>query len=166
VARRIAVVAAVLLAVIGGGAATAAWLATGTGPAAAAAVTAQPITVVGGEHVATLYPRPAGGYPAVTPAVGTVHLTLTNPNPYPVSLTTASFGAVTTTAASGSVCPPGNVTVVTAGPVTLPAPLTLAPGATATRVPLSGVLQMLPSAPDGCQGAVSTVAVTLTGSST
>ncbi len=78
--RRFGVVALVVLLLIGGGVATASWLATGTGAASAAATTVQNLVVSTAAPTATLYPKPAGGYS--NPATGTVVATVDNPNPF------------------------------------------------------------------------------------
>lgn len=160
---RVLVVLAALGTVLGGGVAWAAWTASGTGSAGAQAVVPVTLTVTGGTPTATLYPLPGvGSYPVVTPAVGTVWFSTTNPNPYPVAFTQATFGAVTVTPAAGRTCASANVTVPVA---TRALSLTVAPGQTVTGVAVPSVLSMLTTAPDGCQGASVTVAVTLTGTS-
>ena len=131
------------------GMAYALWSAGGTGPGQAKALTAQSITVTAATATADLYP----GFTA-----GDVFFTLTNPNPYAVTMTSMTPGTVTSS--NPGTCPASNVTVAAASG------LSLAVGANATSSTLSivDVVSMAIAAPDGCQGVTFTVALTLSGS--
>lgn len=133
---------------IGGGAAFAAWSASGTGPGQARALTAQSITVSSATATADLYPGFTGG---------DVSFSLTNPNPYPVTLTAMTAGTVTSS--DPTACPASNITV---SPAT---GLSLAVGAadTASGQTIADVVSMASTAPDGCQGVTFTISLSLTG---
>jgi len=151
--KRTSVIALFLAVLVGGGVAAAAWLVSGTGTVTTQAATSTSLTVTGGTSSASLYPG------ASTAVVANV----TNPNPFPVRLTGATFGAVTVTPLAGKTCAAGNVTV--SGPVTLASPVNLAAGSSATPVTIANALTMVSTAADGCQGATFTVQVTLNGES-
>jgi hypothetical protein len=145
-------VAAVSLA-LGGGIAYAAWSASGAGSGAARALTAQGLTinaVAPGGTGASLYP----GGPA-----GWVYFSITNPNPYSISITHLSWG--TPVSADTANCPSSNISLDAGAPtsVSLPVPANGTSGA----FQVFGVLDMSHSAPDGCQGVVFNVPVTVTG---
>lgn len=133
---------------IGGGAAFATWSAGGTGPSQARALTAQSITVTSATATADLYP----GF-----SNGDVSFSLTNPNPYPVTLTAMTPGAVTSS--NPSACPATNVTVSPATGLSL----AVGAGATATDQTIADVVAMATSAPDGCQGVTFTISLSLSG---
>ena len=147
--RNKAIVAFAAITALSTGAVFALWSAGGTGPAQAKALTAQSITVTAATATADLYP----GFTA-----GDLFFTLTNPNPYAVTMTSMTAGTVTSSNAGA--CPASNVTVAAASG------LTLAVGANATSSTLSivDVVSMAAAAPDGCQGVTFTVALTLSGS--
>lgn len=158
-AGRAVVLAATVVVLLGGtGVGWAAWSASGGGTAGARAVTARASTAVPGVPDALLYPRPSAGYPTTGP--GTIAFTVDNPNPYPVTFTSVTVGAVTSGNPSG--CPAASVT---AAPSIPPFAITLPAAAPATPVTLPGVLAMDINAPTGCQGVVFTVVVTLAGTS-
>ena len=148
--RRTATVAVVLVGILGFGVAFAAWTQTGTGFGSAKAQTAQASTIVAGLATADLYPGKTGG---------NVHFTVNNPNEYAVTFTSLSAGTVTSSDEAN--CPAANVTVTTPVAVSI----TVAGGATSALQTVSGVTNMLSTAPDGCQGVDFTVALTLTGAS-
>jgi len=150
--KRTSIIVLLAVGLLGSGIAAAAWLVSGTGPAVSQAATAVNLTVTAGTPVASLYPG----------ATGAVHAHVTNPNPFPVRLTGASFGAVTTAPLSGKTCTASNVT--TSGPLTLATPINMGAGENAP-VTVPGVLQMISTAADGCQGATFTVQMTLSGES-
>ncbi len=133
------------------GVAFAAWTADGTGSANARARTAAPLTVTAVTGAADLYP----GFND-----GDLHFTLTNTNPYPVTFTAMTPGAITSS--SPSACPTSNLTVDTASGLSLP----VSAGATSGTLSIADVVNLASNAPDGCQGVTFTVAVTLTGSQT
>ncbi|GAA1885930.1 hypothetical protein [Lapillicoccus jejuensis] len=112
-------------------------------------------------------PRSVGGAPVLvvgsaslsgvlTPGVARdLTVTVTNPGPAPVTVTGLG-GSVTGTSAGG--CPTSSVTVAGA----TPAGLVVAAGASTTRT-LTGVVTLLSSAPDACQGVGVTLSVSVTG---
>jgi hypothetical protein len=134
---------------VGGGIAGALWSAGGGGSGAAQAVTAQTLTVSAATGVADLYPGFTGG---------DAFFTVTNANPYPVTFTAMTAGAVTSS--NPTSCPSSNVSVANKSG------LSLAVGANATSPTLSivDVVTMVAGAPDGCQGASFSIALTLSGS--
>ena len=131
------------------GVAFAAWTADGTGSANARARTAAPITVTAVTGTADLYP----GF-----TDGDLSFTLTNTNPYPVTFSAMTPGAITSS--SPVACPSSNLTVDTASGLSLP----VAANATSGTQSIADVVTLDSRAPDGCQGVTFTVAVTLTGS--
>ena len=159
--KRSSVIALFLVALVGGGVAAAAWLVSGTGSATSQAASAVNLTVTAGSPTASLYPKPAAGYGS--PSVGAVVALVDNPNPFPVRLTNATFGAVTATPIAGRTCAAANV--IAPAPVTLATPITLAANSVDTAVTVPGALEMLQTADNGCQGASFSVQVTLTGAS-
>lgn len=147
--RKIAVLLGTVAAVTIGGAAYALWSANGSGPAGSKALTAQLLTVAGATPTADLYPGFTGG---------DLFFTVNNPNPYAVTLTSMTPGAITSS--DPSACPTSNITVANASGLTLSVP------AASTSAPLTiqNVVTMVSGAPDGCQGIDFTVALTLAGS--
>jgi len=132
--------------------------ATGTGSGKATAVTARSITITAASCSANgdLYP----GGPAAA-----VCFTLTNPNPYKVSFSSVTYlpsnAAIVANSAS---CGASNVSIAAGAPTTLATPFTVDPGQTSGTLTLPGVIQMVSTAPDGCQGANFDVPITLNGS--
>jgi hypothetical protein len=146
--KKFAVVGLVVAALIGGSMAYALWTANGTGSGSAKALTAQQITVNASTGTADLYPGFTGGK---------VFFTLTNPNPYAVTMTNMTSGAITSSDPTN--CPASNVTVGTASGLSLAA----AANSTSAQQSISNVVSMAAGAPDGCQGVTFTVALTLSG---
>jgi hypothetical protein len=147
--KKKAVVAGVLIAaLLGGTAAYALWSASGSGSGSAKAITAQTITVTAATGTADLWP----GGPA-----GRVYFTLTNPNPYQVTMTAMTSGTVSGGAPG---CATTNVTAGNAGSLSF-----IVPGGTTTgTLSIPGVVSMDANAPDQCQGATFTIPLTFTGS--
>jgi hypothetical protein len=145
---------ATVVAVLTAGIASAVWSASGTGAGAAAAKVAQGLVVTAVTPTgsgASLYP----GGPA-----GAVSLTIQNPNPYAVTVTNVQWGTPTSTATA--ICANSNISLDPNAPtsgfnISVPANSTTA----TTQVP--GVLDLAHSAPDGCQGMIFDVPVTVTG---
>jgi hypothetical protein len=148
--RKPLAIAATAIVVLGGGTvAYGAWSSTASGSSQAKSVTAVALTVTVATGTADLYPSGSGA----------VYFTVTNTNPYGVSLTAANFGAVTSSDEVN--CPAANITVNNK------TGLSLSVGANTTSGTLSiaNAVTMALSAPDGCQGKTFTVATTLTGTS-
>lgn len=145
--RRLAVTAALAAGALSAGVAVAAWTATGTGNSQAASLTAQQLTVTARSGAADLYP----GF-----ADGDVYFTVNNTNPYPVTFTTASFGAVTSS--DTAACASTNVTLDATASVSLLVP---ANGSADHRI--ADVVTMIAAAPDGCQSKTFSIATTLGG---
>lgn len=166
--RRIGVVAGVFVLLFGGGVAVASWTATGTGQGSARAASVSGLVVTAGSPLGALYPLPADTTPATgygSGTVGSVATTVTNPNPFPVTITTATVGSVTTNPLTGRTCAGGSVLPTTGAPIPLSPPVTLAAGSGPTAVTVPGALYMVSTAENGCQGASFSVPVTVTGAS-
>jgi hypothetical protein len=136
-------------AAVAAGAAVAMWTTTGTGSGNAKALSAVSITVTAATGAADLYP----GF-----TQGDVFFTSANPNPYPVTFTSMTSGAVTSSDQTN--CPASNVTVANATGLSLLVPA----GATTQAGSIANVVTMAAGAPDGCQGVVFTIGLTLSGS--
>lgn len=146
------VVASVLVGaavVTAGGFAMALWSASGSGSGNAKALSTVSITVTAATGAADLYP----GF-----TQGDVFFTSANTNPFPVTFTSMTSGTVTSSDQTN--CPASNVTVATASGLSLLVPA----GATAQAGSIANVVSMAAAAPDGCQGVVFTIALTLSGS--
>jgi hypothetical protein len=141
-----AVFAAISLA--GGAVAFALWSANGVGTSSAKALTAQSLTVNAATASADLYP----GY-----TLGDVAFTVSNPNPYPVTITSMTPGAVTSSNPLG--CPATLVTVASTSSLSI----ALAAGATNVAQTIADVVTLSSSALDGCQGVTFTIGLTLSG---
>jgi hypothetical protein len=128
----------------------AAWSAAGTGSGSAKALTAQTITATAASGTADLYP----GGPA-----GTVYFTLSNPNPYAVTMTGVSYGTITSSDPIN--CSATNASIDAGAPSTVSFPLSAHASGVSDSIP--GVLALAHAAPDGCQGVSFTVALTLSG---
>lgn len=166
--RRVGVVLGVTLLLTGGGVAVASWTASGTGQGSARAASVTGLLVGAGSPVGALYPLPADTTPATgygSGTVGSVAATVTNPNPFPVTITSATVGSVTASPVGGRTCATGNVLPTTTAPVPLTPPVTLAANSAPTPMTVPGALYMIPTAEDGCQGATFSVSVTVTGAS-
>lgn len=127
------------------------WNANASGTAATKAVTAQALTVQAvAAPVAELFPGLLGG----------LQFTVTNPNPYGVSLTGWSLGTITSSDPTN--CPVSNVSLpVSTG--TLGTAVSVPAHGTSSAVTLPGVLQMITNAANGCQGVSFNVALSLSG---
>lgn len=157
--RKFVIVGVVSLAIlIGSVFAFAQWLGTGTGSGRARASTAVAATVnpVNCANVPTcndLYP----GY-----TQGDVYFTITNTNPYEITFTDMTPGAITVDAGHAAACPAGSITVASASGLSLVAPA----NATTAELSVNNVVTMLSTAPNGCQGASFDIVLTLTGAQT
>jgi hypothetical protein len=120
--RRTGVVAGISVLLFGGGVTVASWTATGTGQGSAQAASVSGLVVTAGSPLGALYrlqadTTPATGYGSGT--VGSVSTTVANPNPFPVTITSATVGSVTTTPQSGRTCAAGSVLPTTSAPIPL-----------------------------------------------
>jgi hypothetical protein len=143
-------VALILLAVVG--LVYAAWTSSGTGSGYAKAGTAQALTTVdvSASTTATLYPG----------SDGDVLIEISNPNPYPVRVTSVTGNGTIT--ADG-----GHPACVTTG-VSFSDQTGLAIDVAAndsTQTTLNGAASMSNASDNGCQGAVFTIPVALSGNS-
>jgi hypothetical protein len=154
--RSIMLGGATLAVLVSAGVAFALWSAQGTGSGRAQATTAVSATVTPVNCAAT--PACIDLYPGYTE--GDVYFTITNPNPYDITFTGMTAGAVTVDAAHAAGCPATSITVES--PVT---GLSLVAPADSTTGELSidDVVTMIAAAPNGCQGASFDIALTLTG---
>ncbi|WP_182526782.1 hypothetical protein [Nocardioides dongkuii] len=130
--KKITIIASFVVLLVAG-AAIAAWQITGTGSGSARAGTAGDLTVAPGSATGDLYPGSTDG---------DVFIKVTNPNSYPVKLTTATI--------AGPITPAECLVTASSDPVDLSAVPVIASGAT-VDVTLSDVLSM-GDAPDSCQG--------------
>jgi hypothetical protein len=145
---KIAGALAVGVMLLGGGIAGALWSANAGGSGQAKALTATTLTVSAATGAADLYPGFTGG---------DAFFTITNTNPYPVTFASMTAGAVTSSDPTG--CPSSNVSVANGSG------LSLAVGAsTSAALSIANVVTMVSTAPDGCQGATFSIAMTLSGS--
>jgi hypothetical protein len=150
--RRWSLLALLLLGAVIAGAAVGAWNITGSGSGYAKAGVATGLTLndASGATVADLYPG----------VTGNVKLNVTNPNTFPVRITTVT-GSGTITSDKGAACNASTgVTFTNQTGLTLD----LAAGATAAFT-LSGAAAMSNSSDNTCQGAVFTIPVSVSGTS-
>ncbi len=131
------------------GSALAYWTTVSAGAGTAAATTAAPLTTSGAVSATGLYP---GGR-------ATGSLSITNPNPFSVLVTAATFAPV---ASPTSTCVTTGVTFAPATAPTATAPLVIAPRGT---VSLPYTASMSNDADDGCQGATFSSSLSLSGTS-
>lgn len=147
--RKVGAVSIIMLMLTGGGIAAALWSANGSGSGQAKALTAQSLTVTAATGAADLYPGFTGG---------DVFFTVTNPNPYPVTFTSMTPGAVTSSNPTG--CPTTNLSVLSAGSLNIP----VGANTTSATQSIPNVVTLAAGAPDACQGVTFTIALTLSGS--
>jgi hypothetical protein len=134
-----------------GGTAYAYWKAGGTGSGTAAAGVVQPLTTSAATVSSGLL------YPGAT---GDVRLTVVNPNPFPVTVTSV-VGTTAITSDKGAACDAATgVTFTDATSVSL----AVAASGSATFT-LAGTVAMDNSSDDSCQGATFTIPVALTAAS-
>jgi hypothetical protein len=150
--KRITAGGIVVGAMLAASVAFAAWTATGSGSGYAKATTAQALTTVdvSATTPATLYPG----------ATGTVKLSISNPNPYPVTVSSVT-GSGTITSDKGAAC-----NASTGVTYTDQTGLSLSvPAAGSATFPLTNAVSMSNASDDSCQGAVFTIPVSLSGAS-
>ena len=148
--KKVVVVAVTAGVAVSGGVAWALWSSTATGSGNAKALSAVAVTVTASTGAADLYPGFTGG---------DVSFTVTNGNPYGITFTSMTPGTVASSDPTN--CPASNVTVA---PATIS--LAVAANATAAAGSIPDVVTMAGAAPDGCQGVVFTIPLTLTGAQT
>jgi hypothetical protein len=152
--RRLAVVttAAVAVAVAGTGIAMAVWTLSGSGSGSGAATVAQSLTVTASTPTgagASLYP----GGPA-----GPVDIEVANPNPFAVTITGLTWG--TPVSQDTTTCASSNISLDANAPTT--ASISIPANSTAGTVyVIPGVLDLLHSAPNGCQGVGFNIPITV-----
>ncbi len=133
-----------------GGIAGAFWATTGTGSGSDAAVSAQTLTVTAAASpTADLYPG----------ASGALQFTVTNPNPYPVTLTSVTYGAITSSNPTN--CPAANLVAATGGVLGTAIPVSA--NGTSGNATMPNAVTLASTAPNGCQGIIFTIVLTLTG---
>jgi hypothetical protein len=152
--RKMLVVAASAVAFLAAGAAISSWQTTGSGNAYSKAATASVLTVgdASASTTADLYPG----------ANGAAKIAVTNPNSFPVRITSVTKQAATAvTSDKGAAC---NASTGVAFTDQTGLALDLAAGATATFT-LAGAVSMTNASDNSCQGAVFTIPVNLTAAS-
>jgi hypothetical protein len=141
---------------VSAGAVFALWSAQGTGSGRARATTAVTATVTPVNCAAT--PGCVDLYPGYTN--GDVYFTITNANPYNVTFTGMTAGAITVDALHAADCPASSITVTSpVSGLSLVAPAS----STTAELSINNVVSMISTAPDGCQGASFDISLTLTG---
>ena len=85
-----------------------------------------------------------------------------NPNAFPVSVVSATVGTITVTPAAGKTCASSNVVRSASTPIAV-TPVRVDAGQTSAPIAVPGAVQMITTAPDGCQGATVTAQITVTG---
>ena len=151
--RKAFVLLALLLSAVAASAVIAAWVTNGTGPGYARAQTSSNLTLsdASASTTADLYPG----------ATGSVKLKVTNPNPFPVRITSVAKQASAITSDKGAACDAS--TGVTFSDQTGLA-LDVAAGATVTLT-LANAISMSNASDNSCQGALFTIPVNVTGAS-
>lgn len=151
--RRIAAAATVAMGLAASGVALAAWNVTGEGSGAVAATSALSLEIDGFALDAALYPGLTTG----------ATLTVSNPNAFPVSITTVEFGTiVVSNAGAGCTLAASEVTYTDLSNQTL----FLAAATDNIELELANVATMGSGANTDCQGATFTAPITLTAEST
>lgn len=130
----------------------AAWTSSGSGSGTAKATSAQSLTTIDASATttATLYPG----------ATGNVRITISNPNPYPVRVTSVTGNGAITADAGHSSCTTTGVSFADQTGQTIDI---AANGQ--TSVTLNNAASMSNASDNGCQGATFTIPVTLAGAS-
>jgi hypothetical protein len=154
--RPIIVGGAALAVLVSAGVAFGLWSAQGTGSGRAQATTAVTATVTPVD--CTPSPACADLYPGF--ADGDLYFTITNANPYDITFTDMSAGAITVDAGHAAACPASSISVDSpVSGLSLVAPA----ASTTAQLSIDDVVTMILAAPDGCQGASFDVVLTLTG---
>jgi len=150
--KKLTVVAVVVVAATAIGVAIAAWTTGGSGSGQAQAGSAQSLTISAGTPSSSLYPTTSADVAA----------TITNPNSYPVHVSSIALGAVTVDAGHSG-CNTSSVTVTS--PQLNGGSGWAVPASGNLNVDLATAVSMDNAANDSCQGATFTVALTATGAS-
>ena len=150
--RRTIGVGLALVALVAAGLVYAAWTTNGSGSGYAKAQSAQQLTTVdvSASTAATLYPG----------ASGDVQIRISNPNPYPVRVTSVTGNGAITADAGHPGCVTTGVTFTNQTGLTLD----VAANGTADRT-FTGAAQMSNASDNGCQGATFTIPVSHAGGS-
>jgi hypothetical protein len=151
--RKAFVVLALLLSAVAASAVIAAWVTNGTGPGYAKAQTSSNLTLSDASATTT-----ADLYPGAT---GSVKLKVTNPNPFPVRITSVAKQASAITSDKGAACD-ASTGVMFSDQTGLA--LDVAAGATVTLT-LANAISMSNASDNSCQGALFTIPVNVTGAS-
>lgn len=142
-----------LIALVGGGAALAAWLAGGTGTGAAQATSALDLQVTNGTTTAQLFPGGAGD----------IVTSIQNPNPYPVQVTSvASSGTIDST--GPATCDSSTGVSYVDAEAENDLPTTIAAN-TSKTVTFTNAATMSNSSHTTCQGVTFSIPITVTGAS-
>ncbi len=158
--KRTALVVGGTLAFTGVGTATAAWVAMGSGAANGQAISAKDLQITSGTASPDLYPG----------AKGSVTVTVTNTNPFPVKIDKAAFRNLGVTplnpVGTGGVCTSG--TDVKLGAAVNLTPVALAAASDSSTddtktITIPDAVEMVLGAVDGCQGDSFTLMVDLSG---
>jgi hypothetical protein len=160
--RRLIAMGAVIAVTGGAGIALAAWTQTATGAGTAKARTLVAPTVAAGSSTVTslLYP----GLTADGSTVGgDLTLSVTNTNPFPVTITGVAPGTGNTTSDQGAACVDGGanptgVTIITKNSGLAGTNLTIPANGSNVAVTINKVVSMSAASATGCQGAVFTLA--------
>jgi len=141
-----------LVALVAAGLVYAAWTTSGSGSGYAKAQSAQALTTVdvSATTTASLYPG----------ASGNVQIRISNPNPYPVRVTSVAGNGPITADAGHATCVTTGVTFTNQTGLTAD----VAANSTLDRT-FNGAAAMTNASDNGCQGATFTIPVTLTGAS-
>ena len=158
--KKAVVFATTLLALGAVGLVYAAWTTSGTGSVYAKAGTSQGLSTLdaSASTSATLYPG----------STGDVVLKVSNPNPYPVRVTSVALNGTNADIAADSghaSCTTTGVSFSGATGLTVDVPAKVGSTNGSAQATLSGAAAMSNASVDGCQGATFTIPVTVTGAS-
>ena len=149
--KKLVVAGGLVAGLLASGVAWAAWTASGTGNGYAKATTAQALTTSDASASTTAQLYPGGS--------GDVKVTINNPNPYAVDVTSINGSGAITADAGHSGCTTTGVSFTNqTGTWNVAA-------ASSSTVTLTGAASMSNASDNACQGAVFTIPVTLAGAS-
>ena len=147
--RKLAILALSVTAALGASAAFAAWTVGGGGSGTATAISSQNLTTSVATTTAALYPGITGA---------NLYLTVNNPNPFPVTITSVNANGAATADAGHATCVTTGVSYAT----TAVTQTVAANGSLSFTVPS---VSMSNASDNGCQGATFTIPVTFTAGS-